>query len=108
MLEGKRFLPLTGIPILNSARSRHVFAVWLPDPFTVAATITKLFTPAGLSLISLACGPLCTLVILIDETAFLPLCVPRASIAIEAGLGTRLARHRARAAVSISLPERYT
>ena len=47
------------------------------EPFTVAATITKLFTPAGLSCI--ACGPLCTLVILIDETAFLPLCVPRVS-----------------------------
>lgn len=63
---------MTGIPILKSARRRQLFAVWLPDPLMVAATITKLFTPDGLSSISVTCGPLRTLVVFISETAFLP------------------------------------
>src|SRR2546428_826949 len=36
MFEGKRFFPETGTPIWNTARSSVVFAVWLPEPFTVA------------------------------------------------------------------------
>src|SRR5574341_2561219 len=44
MLEGNRFLPLTGIPILNSARSMVALAVWLPEPFLVAIVIEKSFT----------------------------------------------------------------
>jgi hypothetical protein len=36
MFDGKRFLPETGIPIWKMALKRTVFAVWLPDPFTVA------------------------------------------------------------------------
>src|SRR5690349_5300585 len=52
MLEGKRFLPLTGMPILKMARNSEVFAVWLPEPFTVATTMEKLLTPDALSSIS--------------------------------------------------------
>ena len=37
--DGKIFFPLTGIPILNSARNRTVLAVWLPVPLTVATMI---------------------------------------------------------------------
>jgi hypothetical protein len=44
ILEGKRFLPLTGIPIRNRARRRARFEVWLPEPFAVATTIEKSFT----------------------------------------------------------------
>ena len=43
MFEGKRFLPLTGIPIWKIARSRTVFAVWLPEPLTVAIWMLKSF-----------------------------------------------------------------
>src|SRR5215469_1556136 len=67
MFEGKIFLPLTGIPILNRARRRQLLAVWLPDPLTVAATMVKLLTPAGLSSISVGRTPCCTVVILIGE-----------------------------------------
>src|ERR1035437_6264892 len=41
MLEGKTFLGATGIPILKMARVRTRFAVWLPDPLTVAAWMVK-------------------------------------------------------------------
>ncbi len=44
MLEGNRFLPLTGIPILNRERINVWFAVWLPEPFLVATIIEKSFT----------------------------------------------------------------
>src|SRR6476659_7846462 len=44
MFEGKRFLPETGTPIWKMARRRVVFAVWLPDPFTVATWMLKLLT----------------------------------------------------------------
>jgi hypothetical protein len=44
MLDGKIFFPDTGIPIRNSALSRVVFAVWLPEPFTVPNVIEKSFT----------------------------------------------------------------
>src|SRR5262245_3788040 len=44
MLDGKRFLPLTGMPILKNARIRVLLAVWLPEPLTVAATIAKSLT----------------------------------------------------------------
>ena len=36
MFEGKRFLPETGIPIRKIERSSTRFAVWLPEPLTVA------------------------------------------------------------------------
>src|SRR5690348_13354379 len=52
MLDGKMFLPLTGMPILKRARRRVLLAVWLPEPLTVAATMVKLLTPAGLSSMS--------------------------------------------------------
>src|SRR5262245_60931661 len=44
MFDGKRFLPLTGMPILKIARMRVLLAVWLPEPLTVAATIAKSLT----------------------------------------------------------------
>src|SRR5690349_4375489 len=47
IFDGNRFLPLTGMPILKSARINVEFAVWLPDPFTVAATIEKSLTTSG-------------------------------------------------------------
>src|SRR6476646_9769579 len=53
MLEGKRFLELTGTPNLNAERARRPLAVWLPEPLTVATTIEKSFTIVGrLSLLS--------------------------------------------------------
>src|SRR5262245_48354581 len=44
MFEGKRFFPLTGTPIWKMARSSTEFAVWLPEPFTVATLMLKSFT----------------------------------------------------------------
>src|SRR5438874_13720098 len=49
MLEGKRFFGLTGMPILKAARTSMPFAVWLPEPLTVATTIEKSFTISGRS-----------------------------------------------------------
>src|SRR5262245_29090691 len=46
MFEGKRFLPETGTPIWKMARRRVVFAVWLPEPLTVATWIEKSFVVA--------------------------------------------------------------
>ena len=36
MFEGNRFLPDTGTPIWKIERSSTRFAVWLPEPLTVA------------------------------------------------------------------------
>ena len=36
MLEGKRFLPLTGTPIWKMVRMRILLADWEPEPLTVA------------------------------------------------------------------------
>src|SRR5919108_3677665 len=41
MLDGKRFLPETGIPILKMARRIVVLAVELPEPFFVPTIIEK-------------------------------------------------------------------
>src|SRR6185503_20862376 len=41
MFEGNRFFPLTGMPIWKMARSNTVFAVWLPEPLTVATWMLK-------------------------------------------------------------------
>src|SRR5262245_44556699 len=46
MLEGKRFFPETGTPIWKMARMSVVFAVWLPEPFTVATWMQKSFVVA--------------------------------------------------------------
>ena len=43
------FFPETGIPIWKIARMRTVFAVWLPDPLTVATCMLKSFTFDGLA-----------------------------------------------------------
>ena len=44
MLEGNRFFPETGMPILNSARTSVELDVWLPDPLTVATVMVKSLT----------------------------------------------------------------
>ena len=44
MFDGNRFLPETGMPILNSARTSVELDVWLPDPFTVATVMVKSLT----------------------------------------------------------------
>src|SRR5512135_992442 len=44
MLEGNRFLPLAGTPILWMARISALLAVWLPEPLTVATVIEKSLT----------------------------------------------------------------
>ena len=47
MLEGNRFLPLAGTPILWMARISVLLAVWLPEPLTVATVIEKLLHDWG-------------------------------------------------------------
>src|SRR5512141_1761834 len=44
MLEGKRFLPETGMPILKIALRMVLLAVELPEPFLVPTVIEKSFT----------------------------------------------------------------
>jgi hypothetical protein len=44
MLEGKRFLPETGIPILKTERRMVLLAVELPEPFFVPTVMEKSFT----------------------------------------------------------------
>ncbi len=44
MFEGNRFFPLTGMPIWKMARSSTLFAVWLPEPLTVATWMLKSLT----------------------------------------------------------------
>src|SRR5215471_20250027 len=47
MLEGKRFLPETGIPIWKMDRMRIVFDDWDPEPLAVATWIEKSLTTGG-------------------------------------------------------------
>ena len=44
MFDGNMFLPETGMPIWKMERSRTRFAVWLPDPLTVATWMLKSLT----------------------------------------------------------------
>src|SRR6476646_4962731 len=44
IFDGNMFLPDTGMPIWNSERIRTVFAVWLPEPFTVPTWMLKSLT----------------------------------------------------------------
>ena len=44
MFEGNMFLPETGTPIWKMVRSRTVFALCEPDPFTVATWMLKSLT----------------------------------------------------------------
>jgi hypothetical protein len=44
MFEGKRFFPLTGIPIWKMARISTLLADWLPEPLTVATCMLKSLT----------------------------------------------------------------
>src|SRR5882762_6347126 len=52
MFGGKMFFPETGTPIWKMARRSVVFAVWLPEPFTVATWIEKLLFAVNLILAS--------------------------------------------------------
>ena len=44
MFDGNMFLPDTGTPIRRIDRSSTMFAVWLPDPLTVATWMLKSLT----------------------------------------------------------------
>src|SRR2546423_195664 len=44
MFEGNMFLPETGTPIWKIERRRTRFAVWLPEPLTVATWMAKSLT----------------------------------------------------------------
>jgi hypothetical protein len=55
MFEGKRFFPLTGIPIWKMARSSTVLAVWLPEPLTVATVMLKSLTTGFTDVPSIRC-----------------------------------------------------
>jgi len=44
MFDGKRFLPETGTPLWKIERSSTRFAVWLPEPLTVATWMLKSLT----------------------------------------------------------------
>src|SRR5690554_7736450 len=50
MLDGKMFLPWTGMPILKKERSRVRLAVWLPVPLAVATIREKSLTTASTAL----------------------------------------------------------
>src|SRR5262245_21090114 len=47
MLDGKRFLPETGIPIWKMERMRIVLEDWLPEPLAVATWIEKSLITGG-------------------------------------------------------------
>ena len=44
MFDGNMFLPDTGTPIWKMERISTAFAVWLPDPLTVATCMEKSLT----------------------------------------------------------------
>ena len=44
MFDGNMFLPETGTPDSSIDRSSTMFAVWLPDPLTVAIWMLKSLT----------------------------------------------------------------
>ena len=44
MFDGNMFLPETGTPIRRIDRSSTMFAVWLPEPLTVATWMLKSLT----------------------------------------------------------------
>ena len=44
MFDGNMFFPDTGTPIWKMERSRTRFAVWLPEPLTVATWMLKSLT----------------------------------------------------------------
>src|SRR5262245_47488639 len=56
MLLGKRFFPETGIPIWKIARRSVLFAVWLPEPLTVATWIEHSLTMGARSAAGFAAG----------------------------------------------------
>src|SRR5512147_2075423 len=55
MLDGKRFLPETGMPILKIARKMVLLAVELPEPFLVPTVIEKSFTTLFIVLLDNLC-----------------------------------------------------
>ena len=57
MLEGKRFFPETGIPILKMARRMVLLAVELPEPFFVPTMIEKSLITLSMRLLSVLFRP---------------------------------------------------
>src|SRR3972149_4982501 len=53
MLEGNRFLPDTGMPILKIERRMVLLAVELPEPFLVPTVIEKSFTTLFMELLAI-------------------------------------------------------
>src|SRR4030095_14065599 len=53
MLEGKRFFPETGMPILKIARRMVLLAVELPEPFLVPTMIEKSFMTLSIVLLKI-------------------------------------------------------
>src|SRR5271155_5362829 len=56
MLEGKRFLPLTGTPMRKMLRKSTLLADCDPDPLTVATWMLKSFTTLWATPAAAACG----------------------------------------------------
>src|ERR1700737_3947847 len=56
MLEGKTFLGATGMPIWKIALVKTRFAVWLPEPLTVAAWMVRSLMICCVNFVSLYCG----------------------------------------------------
>src|ERR1051325_7970617 len=52
ILEGNRFLPETGMPILKIARRMVLLAVELPEPFLVPTIMEKSFTTLFMMLLT--------------------------------------------------------
>src|SRR5512134_482893 len=74
MLEGKRFLPETGMPILKIARRMVLLAVELPEPFFVPTMIEKSFTTLSMRLLTMIV-PLCGLRPVIQKIGVLDECL---------------------------------
>src|SRR5271170_2220617 len=60
IFDGKRFLPLTGIPIPKMLLRSTLLADWEPEPLTVATWMVKSLTIRFAGLVSAASGLPCT------------------------------------------------
>src|SRR5271163_697130 len=87
MFDGKRFLPLTGIPIPKMLLSKTLFADCEPEPLTVATWMLKSLTIGFAGVGTVACGlprafaaePLCK--------AIFPVAIWRTSLQRRMGTG---------------------
>src|SRR5277367_587134 len=60
IFDGKRFLPLTGMPIPKMLLRSTALADWEPEPLTVATWMVKSLTIGFVGLVSATSGLLCT------------------------------------------------